>query len=79
MSEIRKQLELSSPSCLREGMANRENFVSTGHKCGYCKGNGYYTGMEEDSRDTVHKTCPVCGGSGELDAIITVDWKPSNK
>ena len=26
-----------------------------------------------------HQSCPVCGGSGELDAIITVDWKPSSK
>jgi len=31
------------------------------------------------SREDVHVPCPVCGGSGELDAIITVDWKPSNK
>lgn len=58
---------------------NRENFVSTGHKCGYCKGNGWFWGTEEGSREDVHVSCPVCGGSGELDAIITVDWKPSSK
>jgi hypothetical protein len=27
----------------------------------------------------VHVPCPVCQGSGELDAIITVDWKPTSK
>ena len=61
MSRIKKQLEICPPVYMCKG-PNRENFVSTGHKCGYCQGNGW-----------------VCGGSGELDAIITVDWKPTNK
>ncbi|MCS2369481.1 hypothetical protein NXV03_03250 [Phocaeicola vulgatus] len=30
-------------------------------------------------REDVHVSCSVCGGGGELDAIITVDWKPSSK
>ena len=42
--------------------------------CGYCKGNGWFWGTEEGSREDVPVSCPVCGGSGELDAIITVDW-----
>ena len=43
------------------------------------QGNGWFWGTEEGSREDVHVSCPVCGGSGELDAIITVDWKPSSK
>ena len=43
------------------------------------QGNGWFWGTEEGSREDVQVPCPVCGGSGELDAIITVDWKPSNK
>lgn len=78
MSRIKKQLEICPPAYMCKG-PNRENFVSTGHKCGYCKGNGWFWGTEEGSREDVHVSCPVCGGSGELDAIITVDWKPSNK
>ena len=78
MSRIKKQLEICPPAYMCKG-PNRENFVSTGHKCGYCKGNGWFWGTEEGSREDVHVSCPVCGGSGELDAIITVDWKPSSK
>ena len=78
MSGIKKQLEFCPPAYMCKG-PNRENFVSTGHKCGYCKGNGWFWGTEEGSREDVHVSCPVCGGSGELDAIITVDWKPSSK
>lgn len=72
------QLEICPPAYMCKG-PNRENFVSTGHKCDYCKGNGWFWGTEEGSREDVHVSCPVCGGSGELDAIITVDWKPSSK
>ena len=34
------------------------------------QGNGWFWGTEEGSREDVHVSCPVCGGSGELDAII---------
>ena len=78
MSRIKKQLEICLPPICARGLTG-ENFVSTGHKCGYCKGNGWFWGTEEGSREDVHVPCPVCGGSGELDAIITVDWKPSSK
>lgn len=78
MSKIEKQLDICPPAYMGKGL-NRENFVSTGHKCDYCKGNGWFWGTEEGSREDVRKSCPVCEGSGELDAIITVDWKPTNK
>lgn len=78
MSKIEKQLEICPPAYMCQGLG-RENFVSTGHVCGYCRGNGWFWGTEEGSREDVHVPCPVCKGSGELDAIITVDWKPSSK
>ena len=53
MSRIKKQLEICPPAYMCKG-PNRENFVSTGHKCGYCKGNGWFWGMEEGSREDVH-------------------------
>ena len=43
MSRIKKQLEICPPVYMCKG-TNRENFVSTGHKCGYCKGNGWFWG-----------------------------------
>ena len=45
MSRIKKQLDICPPTYMCKG-PNRENFVSTGHKCGYCKGNGWFWGMD---------------------------------
>lgn len=45
MSGIKKQLEICPPAYMCKG-PNRENFVSTGHKCGYCKGNGWFWGTD---------------------------------
>ena len=42
MSKSEKQLEICPPAYMCKG-PNRENFVSTGHKCGYCKGNGWFS------------------------------------
>ena len=76
MSRILKQLELVTPSFMSKGR-NREMLVSPGHKCGYCQGNGWFWG--EEHHESVKVNCPVCGGSGQLDAIVTVDWKPTRK
>lgn len=46
MSKIEKQLEICPPTYMCKG-PNRENFVSTGHKCGYCKGNGWFWGRRK--------------------------------
>lgn len=45
MSRIKKQLAICPPAYMCKG-PNRENFVSTGHKCGYCKGNGWFWGTD---------------------------------
>lgn len=47
MSRIKKQLEICPPAYMCKG-PNRENFVSTGHKCGYCQGNGWFWGTDFD-------------------------------
>lgn len=47
MSKIEKQLEICPPAYMCKG-PNRENFVSTGHKCGYCKGNGWFWGTDKE-------------------------------
>lgn len=77
MSKIEKQLEICPPAYMCKG-PGRENFVSTGHVCGYCRGNGWFWG-EDERGERVKRDCPVCEGSGGLDAIITVDWKPASK
>lgn len=60
------------------GVGNmEETFASTGHRCGYCHGTGFFWGAE--GREPVKTDCPVCRGSGKLDAVITIGWKPSKK
>ena len=60
------------------GVGNMEETItSNGHLCGYCHGNGFFWG--EQLREYVKKNCPVCNGSGKLDAVITIEWKPSKK
>ena len=71
-----KHLELVPPSYMGRGR-NRELLVSPGHKCGYCRGNGWFWSEEQGER--IKANCPVCGGSGQLDAVVTVDWKPVGK
>ena len=54
MSGIKKQLEICPPAYMCKG-PNRENFVSTGHKCGYCKGNGRFRGTDTSLREMTLK------------------------
>ena len=57
---------------------NKELLTSPGHVCGYCHGKGYFEALwyEKDKEETI---CPVCDGTGQVDAIITVEWKPTKK
>ncbi len=60
------------------GVGNmKEVITSNGHSCRYCHGNGFFWG--EQQRECVKKNCPVCNGSGKLDAVITIEWKPSTQ
>ena len=77
MSKQQHALLIQPPLFPKECPVERVEFG--GFPCSYCHGNGWFWGTEEGSREDVHVSCPVCGGSGELDAIITVDWKPSSK
>lgn len=50
---------------------------SEGHVCSHCHGNGYSWQLPDCEKDSVKETCPVCDGSGKLDAVITIEWRPS--
>ncbi|WP_233527330.1 MULTISPECIES: hypothetical protein [unclassified Bacteroides] len=45
-----------------------------GIPCEYCHGNGWFIGIEEDTRDTIRKDCPVCKGYKKLKATVTINW-----
>lgn len=71
MSKKQTTITIESPDRL-----HKECFVSTGHVCGYCHGKGWFdSGLQKEG--TV--TCPDCGGTGELMAVVSIEWKPNDK
>ncbi len=55
-----------------------ERFTLTGFACPECHGGRWYWGEETDDDagpGWVKRPCPRCGGVGELDAEVTVNWK----
>ena len=75
MSITRRQIELKAPSMNKPD----ETLVSTGHRCEYCQGNGYFWSEQDNDPDPIKTPCPMCNGKGMLDAIVTIKWKPSNR
>lgn len=71
MSKKQTMISLAPP-----GRISTEGFVSKGHVCGYCHGKGWFYG--DLHKDEV-EPCPDCGGSGEVMAVVTVEWKPAMK
>lgn len=72
MSRVKRTVELRPPSC----DITKEVHTSLGHVCEYCHGVGYFA-SNFPLLDDEPSPCPVCGGSGQVDAIITIEWKPS--
>ena len=71
MSKKKTIINLTPP-----GRIHKEGFVSKGHVCGYCHGLGWFNG---DLLSDVTVPFSVCVGSGEVMAIVSIVWKPSNK
>ena len=69
MSKKKTIINLTPPGRIRT-----EGFISKGHICGYCNGKGwFYSNLHQDNIEQ----CPDCGGSGEVMAFVTVEWKPA--
>ena len=69
MSEEIRMLTLRAP----HGHITHERLVVHGLRCGYCQGNGWFWGHDEIG-ESVKEPCPICKGSGRLDAVVTVEW-----
>lgn len=79
MSKFKEIIEITAPAYISpdaEGVHARETYHSAGHVCSYCRGNRWFWG-EDETGERVKCDCPVCKGSGSLDAVITVEWTPS--
>lgn len=73
MSKNNQVIMVSPPMFVN--INNKERMNSPGHICSYCHGKGYFW----QGNEPVKESCPVCNGSGKLDAEITIEWKPSKK
>lgn len=70
MSKVNRMIELKP-----DPTGNiHETLVSVGHRCEHCRGKGWLLGAAGDK-----VTCKACGGKAELDAVISITWKPTCK
>ena len=60
-----------------DGMA--ETFVLTGYDCPRCHGSGEQWDVSPADGQPRIASCPMCGGSGRLDAEVTVQWRPATR
>ncbi|MBQ3189390.1 MAG: hypothetical protein IJB60_08180 [Bacteroidaceae bacterium] len=74
MSSTKRTVELKPPN----EKHTKEMLTSSEHVCGYCKGMGYFQPCWYH-RNEEPTPCPVCDGTGMVDAIVTIEWKPSKK
>ena len=77
MSKEKRIIEIA-PGQMSPGGRMTDRIESLGHRCPYCQGNGYLW-QEDELQEPYKEVCPICGGSGELDAVVTVEWKKSEK
>ena len=52
----------------------KEQVVSENHFCNKCQGNGYFW-SHNSYNEPVKEPCSMCGGTGVLDAVVTIEWK----
>lgn len=55
-----------------------ETLAIRGLKCGYCQGNGYFWGHDELG-ESEKRPCPICKGSGKVDAEVRIDYRAAAK
>ena len=72
MSKVKRSVDLNPP----KGERATEVLTSELHECRYCGGRGFFTSFNPYP-DVIQKACPVCKGKGYVDAIIRIEWKPT--
>ena len=73
MSKERRMIEIM-PGLMSPGGRMVDRIESRGHSCPYCQGNGYHW-QEDVWGERYKQECPICKGSGKLDAVIIIEWK----
>jgi hypothetical protein len=73
MSRKKQIIELRAP----EYGATVERETVTGFICPKCSGRGYL--IDYGVKESRNVTCPGCGGSGRLQARVTIEWEAEAK
>lgn len=68
MSSKHRMIWLAPPVYGRK----EERIESRGYTCEYCHGQGVFLGDRSSPNDSEWKICPVCEGSGKMDAEVTI-------
>ena len=71
MSKVHQILALYAP----ETECREERHFVRGLRCGYCHGEGGF--WSDADGEAVIAACPLCKGSGKMDAEVTVRWTSS--
>lgn len=58
-----------------DGRIHKEAFITAPMVCPYCNGRGWFQADRQDETEE----CPDCKGTGEVVAMVTIDWKPNIK
>lgn len=58
------------------GRIHKEVFMSAPNICPYCSGRGGFC-HDVAGGGQEFKPCPDCEGTGEVVAMVTIDWKPN--
>lgn len=74
MSRTKQILEISAPNI----KSTTEHLEGAAQKCNYCSGNGWFWGVDEFGQNR-KDPCPICGGTGVLKPLITIEWKRTEK
>lgn len=72
MSNKKQIVEIEPPRRI-----HNEAFVSAPMTCRYCNGRGGFPIETADGSSM--EECPDCKGSGEVVALVTIDWKPNKE
>ena len=59
-----------------DGRIHKEGFYSRPLTCPYCGGKGWFYSGEREPETIPY---PDCEGTGEVVALVVIDWQPNKK
>lgn len=75
MSTLREILSINPPEPLVQSN-QKETFIGKPIECNYCQGKGgFEKETKRNSSENEKEICPVCEGSGQIQAKIIVEWR----